>query len=250
VDGEIMTSLVFRFFLAFSKYFALSEGFDSQEYDLAARSAGACGCAFAGREFLPAQPGEIGARFAMPCITQHHLPKTATEYKAYLAEKFTRIINSPQFANYEGLLNDYFRTPQESDEFPGWVLPVRNESVAVDDGANDCDESSATSAAGVPLRSEGVAALAFAMSADTLPPITNRGATLYRNESQFHEPPCTPTGVPHRKNADETPLDELPCPHIMGGYDGGVELGFDGKWPDKTFERVIAILEAGRNASQ
>ena len=36
----------------------------------------------------------------------------------------------------------------------------------------------------------------------------------------------------------------------MGGYDGGVELGFDGKWPDKTFDRVIATLEAGRIASQ
>ena len=36
----------------------------------------------------------------------------------------------------------------------------------------------------------------------------------------------------------------------MGGYDGGVELGFDGKWPDKTFERIIGTLEAGRVASQ
>jgi len=36
----------------------------------------------------------------------------------------------------------------------------------------------------------------------------------------------------------------------MGGYDGGVELGFDGKWPDKTFEQIISTLEAGRIASQ
>lgn len=42
----------------------------------------------------------------------------------------------------------------------------------------------------------------------------------------------------------------MPCPHIMGGYDGGVELGFDGKWVEQAFERVIATLEAGRIAAQ
>jgi len=207
--------------------------------------------------------------------TQHRMPQNATEYEKYLGEKFLRLLNSPQYAFYEGFLDDYYRLPKESDEFPGWVLPMK------DCEANDSEEST-TSAAGVPSRSEGAAALvtdahntsgtttshldsppvsnanglsatsgsSSAMQRAHVAPITNRGATLYHNKSQSCESPCTPTNATPRKITHETPLDELPCPHIMGGYDGGVELGFGGKWPDKTFERITATLEAGRVAAQ
>ena len=64
---------------------------------------------------------------------QHHLPRTPDEYEKYLADKFSRIVNSPYFAVYEGFLEEYYRTPQEGDEFPGWVLPMRNDIVIADD---------------------------------------------------------------------------------------------------------------------
>jgi hypothetical protein len=88
--------------------------------------------------------------------TQHRMPQNATEYEKYLGEKFLRLLNSPQYVFYEGFLDDYYRTPKESDEFPGWVLPMK------DCESNDNEESS-TSAAGVPSRSEGAAALATVM---------------------------------------------------------------------------------------
>ena len=193
---------------------------------------------------------------------QHTLPKTPDEYEQYLAEKFSRILNSRHFAVYDGFLEDYYRIPRECDEFPGWVLPMRKECVLIDDGGNivDDEKSLVSSAAGVPSLHEGAAALAMPStmpSSTALPPITNRGATLYQNQESpidnflcTYPPKPATVNVKHRENTVKIPIDELPCPHIMGGYDGGVELGFDGKWPDKTFEHIIATLEAGRIASQ
>ena len=89
--------------------------------------------------------------------TQHRMPQNATEYEKYLGEKFLRLLNSPQYAFYEGFLDDYYRLPKESDEFPGWVFPMKDCEV------NGDNEESSTSAAGVPSRSEGAAALATVM---------------------------------------------------------------------------------------
>jgi hypothetical protein len=199
-------------------------------------------------------------------IKQHAMPQTPDEYEQYLVRKFSQIINSPQFAVYDGFLEDYYRIPKESDQFPGRVLPMRKDAAVESGGADGCsnEKSLATRAAGVPSRSEGAAARAMpstTMLTTTLSPITNRGATLYHDQSQSCQPLRTSrksqpasTNAPHPKITSETPVnksfDNLPCPHIMGGYDGGVELGFDGQWPDKTFERIITTLEAGRVASQ
>jgi len=79
---------------------------------------------------------------------------------------------------------------------------------------------------------------------------TMRDCRTWANFLCTYKPKSATVNVKHRETTVKIPLDELPCPHIMGGYDGGVELGFDGKWHDKTFERIIATLEAGRVASQ
>lgn len=65
-----------------------------------------------------------------------------------------------------------------------------------------------------------------------IPPLANRGVT-------FHGPQqCN-------KNTDD---ETNHCPHIMGGYDGGVTLGLDGTWNENR-AATFAILEtAKRNA--
>ncbi|MGL4942845.1 MAG: hypothetical protein ACRC46_06615, partial [Thermoguttaceae bacterium] len=50
------------------------------------------------------------------------------------------------------------------------------------------------------------------------PPITNRGVTLYTD--------TVPASEPDGTNPDVSPTPQ----RIMGGYDGGVVVGFDGRW--------------------
>jgi hypothetical protein len=60
----------------------------------------------------------------------------------------------------------------------------------------------------------------------TNPPITNRGGTFHEVDSDFE------------------------CPHIMGGYDGGIEIGFDGIWSHLEFSELLTIFEEAKQASQ
>jgi len=164
---------------------------------------------------------------------QHHLPQTPDEYEQYLSRKFSQILNSPQYAFYDGFLEDYYRVPKESDEFPGWILPMRNDVAAVIDRGKDGDKKSlAASAAGVPSRSEG-AALPSVMPVTTpviipfisptaLPSIlpyppfplhTSRGVTKH-GESETEIMTICPA-----------PSDQLARRLILGGYDGGAEAG-------------------------
>ena len=101
---------------------------------------------------------------------------------------------------YFGFLDDYYRVPRECDEFPGWVLPVRKEVTTIEEGGKTVavEKSLVSSAAGVPSK-EGSAALAVPSTPPlqtTLPPITNRGATLYQNhESPIDNPSSTVTSL-------------------------------------------------------
>ncbi|MGL4942885.1 MAG: hypothetical protein ACRC46_06820, partial [Thermoguttaceae bacterium] len=70
------------------------------------------------------------------------------------------------------------------------------------------------------------------------PPITNRGVTLYTDTDPASEP-------------DGTNPDVSPAPQrIMGGYDGGVVVGFNGKWHTQTFAQLTERFEEARERSQ
>ncbi|MDR2344688.1 MAG: hypothetical protein LBE18_01340 [Planctomycetaceae bacterium] len=57
-------------------------------------------------------------------------------------------------------------------------------------------------------------------------PITNRGGSFSQVENIDFE-----------------------CPHIMGGYDGGVEIGFNGVWNERKFSDLLEILQLAKKKS-
>ena len=99
---------------------------------------------------------------------------------------------------------------------------------------------SRTAAAGVPLRSEGAAGAAFT----ALPPIDNMGLHKYRDakpltEQQKNE--VLQAAVMHREHHSHKTL---------GGYDGGVEIGFHGEWDAQAFAAILDQLEHARKMAE
>lgn len=60
------------------------------------------------------------------------------------------------------------------------------------------------------------------------PPLTSRGVTNRQS-------PSSPTSQPQK---------------ILGGYDGGVEIGFNGLWSDAKFKSLLARLETARLSAE
>ena len=63
-----------------------------------------------------------------------------------------------------------------------------------------------------------------------------------------HFPPLTSRGVTKRNSSEK-----LPCPtpkKVLGGYDGGAEVGFNGEWNPKSFKSLLSLLETARLAAE
>jgi hypothetical protein len=66
------------------------------------------------------------------------------------------------------------------------------------------------------------------------PPNTNRGVGKYKDQFESR----TITVI-----TPEVSVTSLP---ILGGYDGGVEVGFEGQWDSQKFTALLAILESAK----
>ena len=67
-------------------------------------------------------------------------------------------------------------------------------------------------------------------------------------------PPLTIRGVTNRQNSNSTiqnrPQAETPFRKILGGYDGGVTIGYNGLWSDIKFKQLLVQLETARLAAE
>ena len=67
-------------------------------------------------------------------------------------------------------------------------------------------------------------------------------------------PPLTIRGVTNRQNSNSSiqnrPQAETPFRKILGGYDGGVTIGYNGLWSDIKFKQLLAQLETARLAAE
>jgi len=75
---------------------------------------------------------------------------------------------------------------------------------------------------------------------DLFPPLTNRGVTKHEticSENQYFQSP--------QFQSIETSQNK-----ILGGYDGGVEVGFNGHWSDLKFKTILQTLETAKNAAE
>ncbi|MGL4941630.1 MAG: hypothetical protein ACRC46_00380 [Thermoguttaceae bacterium] len=154
------------------------------------------------------------------------LPKTAAELDAQLEERFwDEMQESPcviGVRNVEKFEHEYFDITPRASVSPHLFAMSREAVAGIAPPALGCKP--APTRAGLP--------------ATPSPPITNRGATLYTHPVHTSEPRST--------NPDVSPASQ----RIMGGYDGGVVVGFDGKWRSQTFESIKQLLEKAREQSQ
>lgn len=123
---------------------------------------------------------------------------------------------------------DYFLQQHAETEIPLLLCGKKKPRPAA------CSDAGATAPSGATRR--GAAAC---ISMNTAPPFTNRGVT-------FHDCNDSPE-FPH----DNVPPSDLQqtCPRIMGGYDGGVTIGFEGTW-DENRAATFAILETAKQNAQ
>ena len=66
--------------------------------------------------------------------------------------------------------------------------------------------------------------------------------------ARFICPPLTSRGVTKRNSEENLPSP--PPQKVLGGYDGGVEVGFNGEWNAKAFKSLMSKLETARTAAE
>jgi hypothetical protein len=75
------------------------------------------------------------------------------------------------------------------------------------------------------------------------------GASDNGNGFKSSFPPTTNRGVTIHDVASEVENTKQSCPKILGGYDGGVEVGFSGKWSKLKFFPLLEVLSAAKIAA-
>jgi hypothetical protein len=123
--------------------------------------------------------------------------------------------------NVSEVLSDYFELQGDVGEIPLMQgLSKRNK------------RAEATNAAEVRVaRRDGFVGIGQASPPNSGSPITNRGVTFRQTEGA-------------------SPTFEYFFPHIMGGYDGGLEVGFEGKWNKRKFDDFCETLNVAKQACQ
>jgi hypothetical protein len=76
------------------------------------------------------------------------------------------------------------------------------------------------------------------------------GVRRYGNYVENDGDPTTNRGVTIHEKIDKLAPVTKHCPHILGGYDGGVEVGFSGKWRLSLFRDLLSKLEKAKKAAQ
>ena len=101
-------------------------------------------------------------------------------------------------------------------------------------------KTQAVTAAGVPSRSEGAAAVNPA----TLPPLDNMGLHKYHHKK-------SPTEQQRDAALQNAVVNrDLHKHKTLGGYDGGVEIGFNGVWNERAFAEILDQLEHARKMAE
>ncbi|MDR2115936.1 MAG: hypothetical protein LBP87_06110 [Planctomycetaceae bacterium] len=78
------------------------------------------------------------------------------------------------------------------------------------------------------------------------PPLTNRGVTKYLNQNL-----STPQLRTNSEVASNTEYIVLPTPEgKWGGFDGGVEVGFEVQWNKEEFDSLVAVLTESRKQAE
>jgi hypothetical protein len=76
------------------------------------------------------------------------------------------------------------------------------------------------------------------------------GVACYGNYTESELSPITNRGVTFNQKTENSREITKNCPRIMGGYDGGVEVGFAGKWHKLKFQDLLLQLEKAKLAAQ
>jgi hypothetical protein len=139
-------------------------------------------------------------------------PQNGTELETLLMEKMDRILADEGAPS--GFLDDYFLSEDIDLGLPAWAASSfgKGKKAALPLRRRDDGEGTLGGGSGISPTQQ----------LETLsPPITNRGVSKYKAK--------TPTPLQH------------------GGYDGGIEVGFEGHWNQDLFSELLIKLEAAKN---
>ena len=82
------------------------------------------------------------------------------------------------------------------------------------------------------------------------PPITNRGVTKYQNQTSESPQQCTLQEFTENTRYIVPSTPDEKNDGRWGGFDGGVEVGFEVKWDKEQFTEILKVLAEGRQQAE
>jgi hypothetical protein len=169
---------------------------------------------------------------------------TANDIANDLKESFERLLSGG--SSYADFLEDYFFPVEEGQESDLLDL-ARSASLK---GSRDKRQVSLTNTLkDWVARRDGIESVGQRENI-LCSPITNRGVTKYQNQDSNESQLCTISEVTANTRYIVPSTLDAPKEGRWGGFDGGVEVGFEVQWDKEQFIALLETLSEGRQQAE